>query len=185
MFNLSNGDSMEYVEKTIKRNYIYKGKVVNLRCDDAELYNGEPCKREIIEHSGGACVLCENNGEILFVKQYRYAYGESLLEIPAGKLNAGEEPYQTALRELVEETGIKAKDAELLQVLYPTPGYTNEKIYIYRAIGIEKTLQNLDDGEFLDVVWIDEEKVQKMLTAGEIRDAKTVVALQRYFLEKR
>ena len=185
MFNLSNGDSMEYVEKTLKRNYIYKGKVINLRCDDAELFNGEPCKREIIEHSGGACVLCEDNGKILFVKQYRYAYGESLLEIPAGKLNDGEEPCQTALRELAEETGIKAGGMEFLQVLYPTPGYTNEKIYLYRAKGIEKTKQNLDDGEFLDVVWITEEKVQKMLNAGEIRDAKTVVALQRYFLEKR
>ena len=173
---------MEYVEKTIKRNYIYKGKVVNLRCDDAELYNGEPCKREIIEHSGGACVLCENNGEILFFKKYRYAYGESLLEIPAGKLNAGEEPYQTALRELVEETGIKAKDAELLQVLYPTPGYTNEKIYIYEAFGGERVKTHLDEDEFLEVEWIPLDCVKQMLKRGEIKDAKTIIALQHYFL---
>ena len=174
---------MDYKEKTLKRNYIYKGSILNLRCDDAELFDGTPCKREIIEHSGGAAVLCVQKDKILFVRQYRYAYGESLLEIPAGKLNNGEEPSVAALRELQEETGLKAEKLDFLCVLYPTPGYTNEKIYLYRAYAFERQKQNLDDGEFLDVLWIDKKIAKQMLLSGEIKDAKTVVALQRYFME--
>ena len=174
---------MDYVEKTVKKNYIYQGKILTLRKDDALLPNGEPCIREIIEHSGGACALYIENGEVLFVKQYRYAYGESVIELPAGKLNEGENPAIACLRELEEETGIKAKKAELLYVAYPTPGYTNEKIYIYRALEGERTKAHTDEGEFVDVVWIKTDKVKEMLKAGEIKDAKTIIALQRYFLE--
>ena len=82
---------MELIEKTVKKNYVYKGKILNLRNDDARLPDGKACKREIIEHSGGACVLYVEDGKVLFVKQYRYAYGESVYELPAGKLNAGED----------------------------------------------------------------------------------------------
>ena len=90
---------MEYTEKTVKKNYIYKGKILNLRKDDASLPDGKPCIREIVEHSGGACVLYVEEGKALFVRQYRYAYGESVYEIPAGKLNEGENPKTTAIRE--------------------------------------------------------------------------------------
>ena len=172
-------------EKTVSKNYIYKGKILSLRVDDAMLPGGEPCKREIVEHSGGACVLYVENENILFVKQYRYAYGEEIYEIPAGKLEKGEEPYRTALRELEEETGIKANRAELLFTVYPTPGYTNEKIYIYRAYDGVKTEQSLDEGEFLDVEWIPLDKAKAMLKNGEIKDGKTLIALQRYFLNEK
>ncbi len=171
-------------EKTVSKNYIYKGKILSLRVDDALLPSGAPCKREIVEHSGGACVLYVENGKILFVKQYRYAYGEEVYEIPAGKLEKGEEPSVTALRELEEETGIKAEKAELLFTVYPTPGYTNEKIYIYRAHGGVKTEQSLDEGEFLDVEWISVERVKELMKSGEIKDGKTLIALQAYFLEQ-
>ncbi len=174
---------MDYAEKTVKKNYIYQGKILTLRKDDALLPDGSPCIREIIEHSGGACALYIENGEILFVKQYRYAYGESVLELPAGKLNEGEDPAVAVLRELEEETGIKAKKAELLFVVYPTPGYTNEKIYIYRAFDGERVQAHTDEGEFVDAVWIKADKVKQMLNTGEIKDAKTIIALQRYFLE--
>ena len=172
-------------EKTVSKNYIYKGKILSLRVDDAMLPGGEPCKREIVEHSGGACVLYVENGKILFVKQYRYAYGEEIYEIPAGKLEKGEEPYRTALRELEEETGIKANRAELLFTVYPTPGYTNEKIYIYRVYDGVKTKQSLDEGEFLDVEWIEQAKVKEMIKNGEIKDGKTLIALQSYFLNEK
>ena len=174
---------MDYVEKTVKRHYIYRGSILSLRCDDAKLIDGTPCKREIVEHSGGACVLYVKENKILFVRQYRYAYSESLLELPAGKLNAGEEPSLAAARELKEETGVEAERIELLQVLYPSPGYTNEKIYIYQAFGGKKAEQNLDEGEYLDVEWIETSKVKEMLFLGKIKDAKTVVALQRYFMQ--
>lgn len=175
---------MDYVEKTVRKNYIYKGKILSLRCDEAELPNGKPCKREIVEHSGGACVLYVENGKVLLVRQYRYAYGESIYEIPAGKLNEGEDPMQAAARELEEEAGIQAEKLELLFVNYPTPGYTNEKIYIYRAHGAKKTQAHLDEGEFLDAEFLPLEKVREMLKNGEIRDGKTIIALQAYFLSE-
>lgn len=175
---------MRYEEKTVNKNYIYKGKILTLRKDDVVLPNGDGAIREIIEHSGGACVLYEEDGKILFVNQFRYAYGETVLEIPAGKLNVGEDPKRAGIRELEEEAGIRVADATLLYVAYPTPGYTNEKIYIYRAKNGERTQTNLDEGEFLDSVWIEEDRVKQMLKNGEIKDAKTIIALQAYFMEK-
>ena len=140
---------MDYIEKTVKKNYIYKGKILTLRKDDALLPDGTPCIREIIEHSGGACALYVEDGKVLFVRQYRYAYGESIYEIPAGKLNTGENPMFAAQRELEEETGVKAEKLELLYVAYPTPGYTDEKIYIYRAFDGVKTQTHPERGAFL------------------------------------
>ncbi len=173
---------MDYVEKTVEKKYIYEGKILNLRCDDAELPDGKPCKREIVEHGGGACVLCVREGKVLLVRQYRYAYGESLYEIPAGKIDKNEAPVVAAKRELEEEGGLCAEALKLLFVLYPTPGYTNEKIYIYEAVSTRETKAHLDEGEFLDVEYIPLERARKMLETGEIKDAKTIVALQYYFL---
>ena len=174
---------MEYTEKTVKKNYVYKGKILTLRSDDALLPDGKPCKREVIEHSGGACVLYVEDGKILFVRQYRYAYGESLYELPAGKLEPNEPPVSAAKRELEEEAGIQAEEFSLLFTVYPTPGYTNEKLYIYEAKSGRRTKSHLDQGEFLDVEWIPIERVKEMLTLGEIKDAKTIIAIQRYLLE--
>ncbi len=176
---------MDYVEKTIKKNYIYKGKILTVRCDDALQADGKPCTREIIEHNGGACVLYVEDEKILLVRQYRYAYGESIYEIPAGKLDNGEEPIVAAARELEEEAGIRAEKFELLYVNYPSPGYTNEKIYIYRAYGGQKVKAHLDDGEFLDVEYIPVARVREMLKNGEICDGKTIIALQAYFLSEK
>ena len=175
---------MDYIEKTVQKNYIYQGKILSLRCDDACLPDGKPCKREIVEHGGGACVLYIEEGKVLLVKQYRYAYGESIYEIPAGKLENGEDPAFAATRELEEETGVRAKRLALLYVNYPSPGYTNEKIYIYQAFEGEKTQRHLDEGEFLDVEYIPVEKVKQMLKNGEIKDGKTIIALQAYFLNE-
>ena len=176
---------MEYIEKTVKKNYIYEGKILKLRRDDAVLPDGTPCVREIVEHSGGACVLCVENGCVLLVRQYRYAYGESIYELPAGKLEKGEDPMLAAKRELEEETGVKAGRLELLFVDYPTPGYTDEKIYIYQAFDCEKTSSHLDEGEFLDVEYIPLERAKEMLKKGEIKDGKTIIALQSYLLRQK
>ncbi len=172
---------MDMTEKTLKKNYVYQGKIISVRNDDALLPDGKPCKREIIEHSGGACVLYVENESVLFVKQYRYAYGEFLYELPAGKLEEGEEPAKAAARELEEEAGVKAKALELLYITYPTPGYTNEKIYIYEAKGGERGRAHLDQDEFLTAEFISLEKVRQMLKNGEIKDGKTLVALLHYF----
>lgn len=176
-------DIMQLEEKTVRKNYIYRGKIINVRCDDAELPNGRPCRREIVEHPGGACVLCVKDGKVALVKQFRYAYGEAIYEIPAGKLNEGEDPMLAAERELGEETGMIADELVLRFVLYPTPGYTNEKIFIYEALGVREGKQHLDEGEFLNVEFVPIEDALEMVENGAICDAKTIVALQRYALE--
>ena len=171
---------MDLEEKTVQKNYIYRGKIVNLRCDDAVLPDGRPCKREVIEHSGGAAVLCVQGGKVALVRQFRYAYGEAIYEIPAGKLNAGEDPMLAAKRELEEETGLQTERLVHLFTLYPTPGYTNEKIYIYEAEGVQAGAQRLDEGEFLNVEYMPVRDALSMVENGTIRDAKTIVALLDY-----
>lgn len=172
---------MDLTEKTVSKNYIYKGKILALRNDDALTADGKPCKREIVEHGGGACVLYEEKGKILLVKQYRYAYGECVWEIPAGKLDNGENPKLAALRELEEEAGIRASDAEFLFEIYPSPGYTNERIYLYRVKGGERVPARPDEGEFLQTRWFEKGELLDMLSRGELHDSKTLVALLWYF----
>ena len=168
---------MKLQEKTVRKNVVYGGKIITVRCDDAELPDGRACKRELVEHPGGAAVLCIREGKVALVRQFRYAYGEALPEIPAGKLEKGEDPMVAAARELSEETGFEAEKLTLLQVLYPSPGYTNEKIYIYRAEGVRAGKEHLDEGEFLNLELVPLEEALGMVRAGRIRDAKTVVAL--------
>ena len=168
---------MDFNEKTLKENTVYKGKILNLRVDDVILPNGKTAIREIIEHSGGSAVLLEVDGKVLLVKQFRYAYKKELYEIPAGKINFGEKPIETAKRELEEECGYKSNNLKLLFTTYPSTGYTNEIIYIYKAENPVKTKTNLDEDEFLLSKWFSIEELEKMISNGEICDAKTLLAL--------
>ncbi len=168
---------MNFDEKTVKAEYLYNGKILNLRRDDIILPDGKPALREVVEHSVGAAILAEMDGKILMVKQFRYPYKEVIWEIPAGKLNKGEDPSHTAIRELEEEGGILADKVELMYVVYPTPGYTDEKIYIYKAVGLKKTAAHLDEDEFVAAEWFEKPKLKQMITSGEIKDGKTLIAL--------
>jgi len=168
---------MEFKEKTLSEEYLYKGRILNLRKDKIILPDGKEALREVVEHSGGSCILCEKEGKILLVRQFRYPYKQELLELPAGKLNPGESPELTAIRELEEEGGIKADGVELMFEVYPSPGYTDEIIRIYRAVGIKETKTHLDEDEFLESVWIDKETLKNMIKNGEIKDGKTLIAL--------
>ncbi len=168
---------MDFKEKTVKETYLYNGKIINLRKDDIILPDGNSAIREVVEHSGGSCILCEKDGKILLVRQFRYPYKQEVLEIPAGKLNPGEPPEITAMRELEEEGGIKAGKVELMFEVYPSPGYTDEIIRIYRALDIEQTSSHLDEDEFLESVWIDKQTLREMIKNGEIKDGKTLIAL--------
>lgn len=168
---------MDFEEKTINKNYIFKGKILNLRRDDVLLPNGKTAIREMVEHSGGSAILCERDNKIFLVKQFRYPYNQELYELPAGKLNPGEDPAVTAIRELEEEGGVRAERVVKMFDVYPTPAYTDEIIRIYRAEGITETAIHLDEDEFLSGEWIEKDKLKSMINNGEIKDAKTLIAL--------
>ncbi|MBE6810473.1 MAG: NUDIX hydrolase [Ruminococcaceae bacterium] len=166
-------------EKQLSSNYLFKGRIINLRQDTALLPNGNTATREVIEHPGGVCVAAlTDNDELLFVRQWRYPYMEETLEIPAGKRDRqDEDPLECGKRELREETGATAESYIDLQPMYPTPGYINEVIYCYLATGLTFGEQNPDEDEFLDVLRIPLEKAVEMVLSGEIKDAKTQIAV--------
>ena len=172
------------MEETVRRQYIYRGKILNLRKDDV-VADGRPTTREVVEHRGGCAVLSVERGSVLLVKQYRYAYGEVLTELPAGKVEEGEDPAVTAARELSEETGYTAEQIRLLYVIYPTPGYTDEKLYIYGAEGLSAGASHPDEGEEVTAFWLPFEEALAMVQRGEIRDGKTVIALLSHALAMR
>jgi ADP-ribose pyrophosphatase len=165
---------MNLEEKIVKKNYIYEGKIINVRCDDAELPNGKPCIREVVEHPGGVCIAAlTDDDELLFVRQFRYPYLEVVAELPAGKLEKGEDPFEAGKRELKEETGAIANKYVSLGKLYPTPGYCGEIIHMYLATDLEFGEQSPDEDEFLEVYKISLEKAVEMVMNGELRDSKT------------
>jgi ADP-ribose pyrophosphatase len=179
---------MDFEEKTLESEYIYKGKIISLKKDTVSLPNGHKATREVVEHPGGVCVApLTKDGELIFVRQYRYPYAEELLELPAGKLDrVGEDPLECGKRELREETGASAEKYTFLGKLYPSPGYFNEVLYLYLAQELTDGEQQPDEDEFLDVVKIPLEKAVQMVMANEITDGKTQTAiLKTYFLLKK
>ena len=169
---------MKLTEKTLNKNYIYNGKIINLRVDDALLPDGKTAKREIVEHNGGVCVAAiTNNDEILLVKQFRYPYGEVIYEIPAGKRDGNEDPLACGKRELKEETGATAKTYISLGELYPTPGYCGEIIWIFAAKDLDFGETNPDEEEFVEAIRVPFSDALKMVMNGEIKDAKTQTAI--------
>lgn len=177
---------MNLEEKQLKAEYLYKGKIINLRRDEALLPNGNTAMREIIEHPGGVCVAAlTDNDEVLMVRQFRYPYSEVVLEIPAGKRDSkDEEPLECGKRELREETGATAQKFIDLGQLYPTPGYCGEIIWLYAATGLTFGETDCDDDEFLTVERIPLEKCVEMILSGEIKDAKTQTAVLKLKLLK-
>lgn len=175
---------MNLTEKTVKQNVVFEGKIIRVRCDDAQLPDGKPCKREVVDHAGGASVLYVREGKVLLVRQFRYPYMEETLEIPAGKLNPGEDPARTAARELAEETGWQPASVKHMFTIYPTPGYSAEKIYIYRAHGVREGQVHPDEDEFVTAAFYPIDEVLSMIEKGEIKDAKTIIAVMSLRLQK-
>lgn len=169
---------MNFTEETQRREYIYKGKIINLRVDEVLLSNGSTAMREVVEHNGGVCVAAlTDKNEILMVKQFRYPYMEETLEIPAGKRDKGEEPLHCGIRELKEETGATAETVVYLGEMYPTPGYCSEILWMYAAKGLSFGETDLDEDEFLEVCCVPLKKAVDMVLNGEIKDAKTQCAV--------
>ncbi len=170
---------MNLKEKQLVKNYIYKGKIINMRSDTALLPDGSTAVREIVEHPGGVCVAAlDDDNNILLVRQFRYPYFEEILEIPAGKRNSpDEDPLECGRRELLEETGAMAESISFLGQLYPTPGYCEEIIWMYFATGLTFGDARPDDDEFLEPVRLPFDKALEMVMSGEIKDAKTQTAI--------
>ena len=174
---------MPHTETMLESKEIFAGRVIRVTYDTVRLENGNTSTREVVHHHGGACILpVDEAGNVYLVRQFRYAIGEEIWELPAGKLEAGEDPFEAAKRELSEECGLTADHFEDLGVVYPTVGYDSERIYIWAATGLHPAAQHLDEDEFLDVVKMPLEKALALVLDGTIRDSKTQVGLMKYAL---
>ena len=164
-------------ERTEKVNGIYNGRVLTMHVDDVLLCNDQKANRECVDHPGGVAVIGVTDDDmVVLVRQFRYPYKETIYEIPAGKLEKGEDPFEAGKREFKEETGGVAEEYISLGEIYPSPGYTNEIIRLYAAKNITFEEQNLDDDEFLQVCQISFDELIRRIMSGEIKDAKTIAA---------
>jgi ADP-ribose pyrophosphatase len=169
-----------FTEKTTQEHLLYEGRVVRVYELQVELHTGETARREVVRHNGGACILAiDDQKNAYLVRQYRKAIEKHTLEIAAGKLEPGEDPLVCATRELLEETGICASQIESLGWIYPTPGYCDEKLYLYLATGLSHGESSPDPDEYLECVKVPLAQCLEKIESGEINDAKTVIALLR------
>lgn len=169
---------MDMREKLIKSEEIFKGRVITLKKETVLLPNGEEAGREIVLHPGGVSILpLDENGNVYMVRQYRRPFDDILLEIPAGKLDYGEDPFECGVRELSEETGLTAGKYDYLGKFYVTPGFCREVIHIYLARDLKKGNMHLDEDEFLEVEKIPFNTLLDMAMSNEIKDAKTAIAI--------
>lgn len=167
---------MKLEEKQVNSTEKFSGYIFKVAVDDIELPDGNPAKREVVIHRGAVCIapLTADN-KLYFVRQYRYPMHEILLELPAGRIEAGEDPRNTAERELAEEAGLTVDKCVDMGVSYPTPGYSTEKIYLYAARVSGECDTNPDEGEFVERVELSLEEAVEKVYNGEINDSKTAV----------
>jgi len=178
---------MELKEFTLSSRTVYEGKIVTVKVDQARLPNGETALREVVEHPGGVCVLAlREDGMVPLVRQFRYPLSELLLELPAGKLERGEQPRPAAARELEEEAGLAPEELTELGAMYVSPGFCTEKLHLYLARKCRSVQAHPDEDEFLDVIWMDFDRLVEQVMEGQIQDGKTVAAVlkTRLLLER-
>ena len=173
---------MNLKEKKLSSTSIYKGKIIDVYRDTVLLPNGKTSTRELIRHCKASCILAFLHiGNILMEKQFRYPYDEILYELPAGKVDQNEEPLDAAKREVEEETGYRANQIELIGMMYPSCAYTDEIIYLYVAKDLIKTQQHLDENESVEVLEMNLKEVFQLIETNQLKDAKSLCALQFYF----
>ena len=166
------------IEKRIDGKTVYEGVIVDVHLDRAELVNGDIVRREVVEHPGGVTVIpVDSDGSVWCVRQFRYPFGRDMLEMPAGKLEKGEEPLPAAVRELGEETGLEAGRMIDLGAVCTSPGFSTEVLHIYLALDLRQGDAHPDEDEFLNVEKHSLDTLTKMVMAGEIDDAKTIIAV--------
>ncbi len=168
----------EFYEKPLDSARLLEGKIVNVRRDTVELVNGKTSFREVVEHPGGVVILAvDEQNRAYMVRQYRYPIGKELLEVPAGKLEKGEDPYEGAVRELKEETGLTAEKFIYFGGTYPSPGFCDEQLHIYLALGLSQGEACPDDDEFLRVEIIDLDELAELALNGGLADGKSINAI--------
>lgn len=169
---------MEFKEEMVSQETVYEGVIVNVRRDKARLMDGRITNREVVEHPGGVAVFAmDDQGRVALVRQYRYPMGEETLELPAGKLEPGEDPRDSGLRELAEEAGLVPGTFEDMGCLYSSPGILAERIYLYFAKDLTQGPTHPDDGEFVETVWLPYQDLVDKARRGEIKDGKTLVGI--------
>lgn len=166
-------------EEQIESTQVYAGKLLDVRRDRVRLPNGNESWREYIRHQGAAVVIAQQaDGRLLFVRQHRYPLQQTILELPAGKIDPGEDILLTAQRELLEESGYTASEWRYLGVIHPCVGYSNERIEIFFARGLlRQGEQNLDDNEFIDILNLTLTEAIEAVRNGAVTDAKTITGL--------
>lgn len=172
-------------EYSLSSNLLYQNSFLSISQDQIRLPNGQENMRVVVRHPGAACILAITEQEqVVLVRQWRYAADQALLEIPAGKLDVGEDAAQCALRELAEETPYTACQIEKIAEFYTAPGFCDEIMHLYRASGLQKnsTLKP-DQDEFVETILMNRFQVQTAIQNGEIKDAKTLIALQFWLME--
>ncbi|UTR08044.1 NUDIX hydrolase [Alkalihalobacillus sp. LMS6] len=175
-----------FSEKTIKREEIYKGKVIDVLVDTVEREDGEQAKRELVKHPGAVAIIAvTEKNEIILVEQFRKALEKPIIEIPAGKIEKNEEPIKTAFRELKEETGYEASHLEEIASFYTSPGFADEIVYVYEATGLTVGEQELDEGEFVHVVTKTLAECEALIKEQRVHDAKTLYAIQYLKLKEK
>ena len=172
-------DDEKFRERRLSGETVFRGRLLHVLRDRVALPDGRESTREYIRHPGAAAIVVIRDGKILLERQWRYPLGRAFWEIPAGKLDAGEDPLACARRELLEEAGISADRWESLGTMCPGIGYSNETIWIYLADGLSEGRRHLDEGEFLDLVWVPFEEAVRMVMDSEIVDSKTIAAVYR------
>jgi ADP-ribose pyrophosphatase len=165
-------------EELLSSRRVYDGRVVSLRVDKISLPSGRVTEREIVEHGGAVGVVAiGDDGDVLLVRQFRSALGAPLLEIPAGTLGEGEEPLACALRELEEETGYSAGQMEKLYAFYSSPGFSNERIWLFLATDLSPGPQRLETDEIIEVVKLPLSTALEMVAEGDVCDGKSILGL--------
>lgn len=175
---------MNLEEKRLEGKTLFKGRILRLEVDEVELPNGEQALREVVRHPGGVCVLpLHPDGTVSLVEQFRYPYGQVILELPAGKLDPQEDPLVAAKRELSEETGLTAKSWTKLGVFYPSVGFTDEVLHLYLAQDLTEGDTHPDEDEFLNHLRLPLETLVDKVMDGSLPDGKTqtlVLKAHRY-----